>query len=64
LVGNAGRQLHGMSQLASPFLCADRDQKQTGKELTPDQSKLLKVGTQVCFNGDQADRGKSSQRRA
>jgi hypothetical protein len=26
--------------------------------MTPDQSKKLKIGTQVCFNGDQADRGK------
>jgi hypothetical protein len=44
--------------MASPFLRADRDQKQTGKEMTPDESKKLKIGTQVCFNGDQTDRGK------
>jgi hypothetical protein len=25
--------------------------------MTPDQSKKLKVGTRVCFNGDQADGG-------
>ena len=25
--------------------------------MTSDQSKKLKVGTRVCFNGDQADRG-------
>ena len=25
--------------------------------MTLDQSKQLKVGTRVCFNGDQADRG-------
>jgi hypothetical protein len=26
--------------------------------MTPEQSKKLQVGTLVCFNGDQADRGK------
>jgi hypothetical protein len=26
--------------------------------MTPAQSKKLNIGTQVCFNGDQADRGK------
>jgi hypothetical protein len=25
--------------------------------MTAEQSKNLKVGTRVCFNGDQADRG-------
>jgi hypothetical protein len=25
--------------------------------MTGDQSRLLKVGSRVCFNGDQADRG-------
>jgi hypothetical protein len=25
--------------------------------MTPDQSKQLKVGTRVCFNGDQMDYG-------
>jgi hypothetical protein len=25
--------------------------------MTPEQSKKLKTGTRVCFNGDQADRG-------
>jgi hypothetical protein len=25
--------------------------------MTPDQSKQLKVGNRVCFNGDQTDRG-------
>jgi hypothetical protein len=25
--------------------------------MPPDQSRKLKVGTRVCFNGDQADRG-------
>jgi hypothetical protein len=25
--------------------------------MTPDQSKQLKTGTRVCFNGDQADLG-------
>jgi len=26
--------------------------------MTPEQSKQLKVGTRVCFNGDPADSGK------
>jgi hypothetical protein len=26
--------------------------------MTPEQSKQLKVGTRVCFDGDQTDRGK------
>jgi hypothetical protein len=26
--------------------------------MTPEQSKKLPVGTRVCFNGDQTDRGK------
>jgi hypothetical protein len=26
--------------------------------MTPDQSRLLKVGTPVCFNGDRTDLGK------
>jgi hypothetical protein len=26
--------------------------------MTSEQSRKLKVGTRVCFNGDQADRGK------
>ena len=26
--------------------------------MTPEQSKLLKVGTRVCFNGDPEDSGK------
>ncbi len=26
--------------------------------MTPEQSKQLKVGTRVCFNGDPADTGK------
>ena len=26
--------------------------------MTPEQSKKLKVGTRVCFNGDPADSGK------
>ena len=29
-----------------------------GQEMTPEQSKQLKVGTRVCFNGDPADSGK------
>jgi hypothetical protein len=28
--------------------------------MTPEQSKILKVGTRVCFNGDPADSGKVS----
>ena len=26
--------------------------------MTPEQSRQLMVGTRVCFNGEQADRGK------
>jgi hypothetical protein len=26
--------------------------------MTPAQSKQLKIGTRVCFNGDETDRGK------
>jgi hypothetical protein len=26
--------------------------------MTPEQSKNLKVGTRVCFNGDPSDRGR------
>jgi hypothetical protein len=26
--------------------------------MTPEDSKQLRVGTRVCFNGDQTDRGK------
>jgi hypothetical protein len=26
--------------------------------MSPDQSRRLKVGNRVCFNGDQTDRGK------
>jgi hypothetical protein len=29
-----------------------------GQEMTPAQSKQLKVGTRVCFDGDPADSGK------
>ena len=32
--------------------------KQTSEEMTPEQSKKLKIGAQVYFDGDQADRGK------
>ena len=28
-----------------------------GKEMTPDESRKLKPGTRVCYNGDPADRG-------
>jgi hypothetical protein len=40
--------------LARPSLCRGR----TGEtEMTPEQSKELKVGTRVCFNDERADRG-------
>jgi hypothetical protein len=45
-------------QLRRQYRRADRDQKANGNEMTPDQSRLLKVGSRVCFNGDQTDRGK------
>jgi hypothetical protein len=32
--------------------------KADGQKMTPNQSKQLKIGTRVCFNGDQTDRGK------
>jgi hypothetical protein len=43
--------------MACAGLRAYWNQEQAGKEMTADQSKLLKIGTRVCFNGDQADRG-------
>jgi hypothetical protein len=49
-------EIKGFGDGGCPALRADRDQ--TDKKVTPDQSKRLKIGTRVCFNGDQTDRGK------
>jgi hypothetical protein len=35
--------------------------KVDGQKMTPEQSKKLKIGTQVCFNGDQTDCGKVTE---
>jgi hypothetical protein len=42
--------------MASP--CLRADWHQTDKKMTPEKSQALKVGSRVCFNGDQGDRGK------
>jgi hypothetical protein len=43
--------------MACAGLRAYWNQEQAGKEMTTDQSKLLKIGARVCFNGNQADCG-------